>query len=86
MSFNIQVRNAVEKERQSLEQEKERVKRVTDDENEKHERIVKQMTEQLDIEKERHSQTKDILNKLKQVGKFLVYFQSYLKLVVTNMN
>ena len=63
----FQVRNAVEKERQSLDKEKERIKRAIHDEKEKRERIVKQMTEELDIEKERHSQTKETLNKLKQV-------------------
>ena len=62
------VRNAVEKERQSLDKEKERIKRAIHDEKEKRERIIKQMTEELDIEKERHSQTKETLNKLKQEG------------------
>ena len=62
------VRNAVEKERQSLDKEKERIKRAIHDEKEKRERIVKQMTEELNIEKERHSQTKETLNKLKQEG------------------
>ncbi len=59
----------MEKERQSLHKEKERIKRAVDGEKEKHERVVKQMTEELDIEKERHSQTKENLNKLKQVNR-----------------
>ena len=72
----------MEKERQSLHKEKERVKRAIDDERDKHDRIVKQMAEQLDIEKETHSQTKDILNKLKQVKKqlfsmFCIYDEKY---------
>jgi vacuolar-type H+-ATPase subunit I/STV1 len=65
----LQVRNAVGKERQSLDKEKERIKRAVHDEKEKRERIIKQMTEELDIEKERHSQTRETLNKLKQVCK-----------------
>ncbi|XP_028400721.1 protein FAM184A-like isoform X2 [Dendronephthya gigantea] len=62
------VRNAVEKERRSLNQEKERIKRMIDEEKQNHDNIVKQMTEELDIEKDQHSQTKDTLNKLKQEG------------------
>lgn len=58
----------MEKERQCLDKEKERIKRVIAEEKEKHDRAVKQITEQLDVEKERHSQTKETLNKLKQVG------------------
>ena len=58
----------MEKERQDLDKEKERIKRVINDVKEKHDRAVKQMTEQLEIEKERHSQTKETLNKLKHVS------------------
>ena len=43
---------------------------------------MKQMTEQLDIEKERHSQTKESLNKLKQV---CVHFYTYIIRTVVNL-
>lgn len=41
---------------------------MIDEEKQNHDNIVKQMAEELDVEKDRHSQTKDTLNKLKQVN------------------
>ena len=42
-----------------------------DDEKEKHTRIVKQLNEQLEMEKESHLQTKQTMNKLKHVSSSL---------------
>lgn len=58
----------MEKERQSLSKEKERVSRTLNEEKEKNARAVKQLTEQIEMEKESHLQTKQTLNKFKRVS------------------